>query len=55
MRIIEVEERTPDLINRLLVVWENSVKGYPSNFLSDSEIKSIKDYVPQALKRGLHI
>lgn len=54
MRIIEVEERTPDLINRLLVVWENSVR-VSHLFLSDSEIKSIKDYVPQALKGIAHL
>ena len=54
MRIIEVEERTPDLINRLLVVWENSVRA-THLFLSDSEIKSIKDYVPQALKGIAHL
>lgn len=54
MKIIEVENRTPDLINRLLTVWENSVKA-THLFLSDDEIKSIKEYVPQALKGIAHL
>lgn len=48
MRIIEVTDRTPDIINRLLEVWENSVRA-THLFLSDNEIKSIKEYVPEAL------
>ncbi len=48
MRIIEVKSRTPDLINRLLEVWEGSVRA-THLFLSDDEIESIKEYVPQAL------
>ena len=48
MKITEVENRTPDLINQLLEVWEESVRA-THLFLSDSEIKSIKEYVPQAL------
>ena len=48
MKIIEVKDRTPDLINRLLEVWEGSVRA-THLFLSDYEIKSIKGYVPQVL------
>ena len=45
MKIVEVQERTPDLISRLLAVWEGSVRA-THLFLSDGEIKSIKEYVP---------
>ena len=48
MNIVEVKNRTPDLINQLLAVWEGSVRA-THLFLSDNEIKSIKEYVPQAL------
>lgn len=40
MRITEVKVRAPDLINRLVDVWENSVRT-THLFLSDSEIKRI--------------
>ena len=49
MRILEVEERNSDLISKLIAVWEASVRA-THLFLSDSEILSIKEYVPQALK-----
>ena len=49
MRILEVEERNSDLISKLIEVWEASVRA-THLFLSDSEILSIKKYVPQALK-----
>lgn len=49
MRILEVEERNSDLISNLIVVWEASVRA-THLFLSDSEILSTKEYVPQALK-----
>lgn len=49
MRIMEVEERNSDLISKLIAVWEASVRA-THLFLSDSEILSIKEYVPQALK-----
>ena len=54
MQIVEVKNRTPDLINQLLEVWENSVRA-THLFLSDSEIKSIKKYVPQALNGIAHL
>ena len=47
MRILEVEERNSDLISKLIAVWEASVRA-THLFLSDSEILSIKEYVPQA-------
>lgn len=54
MKIKEVKSRTPDLINQLLEVWEGSVKA-THLFLSDGEIKSIKEYVPQALNGIAHL
>ena len=54
MIIVEVQERTPDLISRLLAVWEGSVRA-THLFLSDGEIKSIKEYVPQALNGIAHL
>ena len=49
MKIIEVKERPPILVQQLVEVWEKSVRA-THLFLSDDEIKSIKEYVPQALE-----
>lgn len=54
VKILEVTNRTPDLINRLLKVWESSVRA-THLFLSDAEIKNIKEYVPQALNGIVHL
>lgn len=54
MRIIEVEDRTPLLIDQLTELWEKSVKA-THLFLSDSEIEEIKKYVPQALNGIAHL
>ena len=54
MKIIEATDRIPNLIDRLLEVWESSVRA-THLFLSDGEIKSIKEYVPQALKGIAHL
>ncbi len=54
MRIIEVEERTPLLIDQLTELWEKSVKA-THLFLSDKEIEEIKKYVPQALNGIAHL
>lgn len=51
MKIMEVQERTPMLIEQLLAVWEDSVRA-THLFLSDEEISSIKPYVPQAIEGG---
>lgn len=45
MKILEITDSDPDLINRLLEVWEASVRA-THLFLSDGEIKNIKEYVP---------
>lgn len=54
MTIIEVKNRNTTLINKLLEVWEDSVKATHS-FLTTEEIKNIKKYVPQALKEIAHL
>lgn len=54
VRIVEVKERSPNLINKLLEVWEDSVKA-THLFLTSEEIKHIKEYVPQALKEIPHL
>ena len=41
MNIIEVNERTQDLIQQLLMVWEKSVRE-THLFLSDAEIENIR-------------
>ncbi len=48
MNIYEVQDRTPSLIRQLLVLWEASVRA-THLFLSDAEVRKIKEYVPQAL------
>lgn len=54
MEIIEIKDRTKLLIEQLLAVWESSVKA-THLFLSEDEIKNIKNYVPQALKEIPHL
>ena len=54
MKIIEVQERTQDLIQQLLIVWEKSVRE-THLFLSDAEIEAIKKYVPEALNGVAHL
>ena len=48
MKLVEVKERNPSLIEKLLCVWESSVKA-THLFLSNDEIHNIKQYVPKAL------
>ena len=54
MKIYEAAERTPQLSENLLNVLENSVRA-TRNFLSDTEVKHIKKYVPQALSDATHL
>ena len=54
MRILEVQDRTLLRIQQLLEIWDKSVRA-THLFLSDSEIESIKKYVPQALKEIPHL
>lgn len=52
--ITEITDRTPQLIERLLAVWERSVQA-THLFLSAGEIAEIKFYVPQALREVPHL
>ena len=54
MKIVEIKQIIPVLLQQLLEIWENSVRG-THLFLSDDEINNIKKYVPQALKEISHL
>lgn len=54
MKIYEVKNITKELLNKLLEVWEDSVRN-THIFLKSEEIDSIKGYVPQALKEVPHL
>ena len=51
---MENPRRDPDLIARLLTVWERSVQ-VTHTFLSGEKIAKIKPYVPQALEQVPHL
>lgn len=52
--IYEVQDRTKELLDTLLGIWENSVRA-THHFLSDTEVNTIKQYVPQALTAVKHL
>lgn len=52
--IYEIQDRTQELMNRLLDIWENSVRA-THLFLSDEEVNNIRQYVPQALAGVEHL
>ncbi|MGY3735137.1 GNAT family N-acetyltransferase [Lactococcus taiwanensis] len=54
MKMIEIKTLTTDLIERLLIIWESSVRA-THDFLSDEEINNIKKCVPDALKNIEHL
>lgn len=54
MREIRKEERTAELIEQLVHVWEASVRE-THLFLSGEEIEAIKEYVPEALRGIRHL
>ncbi len=54
VKLVTVADRTPLLIEQLLNVWEGSVKA-THHFLSEKEIETIKNYVPQALHEIPHL
>ncbi len=56
LKIIEItlKNRTEDLVEQLLKVWESSVRA-THLFLSDNEIREIKNYIPQALHEIPHL
>ena len=53
MKIYEVQNRA-FLLDRLLEIWEASVRA-THHFLSDEEVRQIKEYVPQALEEVRHL
>lgn len=54
MKIYEVYERKLELSDVLLTIWEKSVRA-THLFLSDAEVKQIKEYVPMALSGVKHL
>lgn len=54
MNIYELQERTPELLECLLAIWEASVRA-THHFLSDAGVKQMKSYVPQALQSVSHL
>ena len=54
MKLIEVNKISTILTEQLLEVWDKSVRE-THLFLSDSEIKNIAKYIPQALSSIAHL
>ena len=54
MIITEVKDRTPSLTDRLIEVWEDSVRA-THLFLKNEEVENIKKYVPQAVEGVSHL
>lgn len=54
MTLYEIQDRSPQLVAALVDVWERSVRA-THLFLSDGEVKQIKQYVPQALSGVAHL
>lgn len=54
MKLIEVSKTNPILIEKLVEVWDKSVRE-THLFLSDAEIKNIGKYIPQALDSIAHL
>lgn len=54
MKLIEVNEITTILIKQLFEIWDKSVRE-THLFLSDSDIKNISKYIPQALNSIAHL
>lgn len=54
LKISEIQTREPPLLQKLVSVWEKSVRA-THLFLSEDEIVRIKEYVPQALEGVAHL
>lgn len=54
MKIYELQERTPQKMTELRNIWEASVRA-THLFLSEAEIRRIKEYVPRALLAVTHL
>jgi putative acetyltransferase len=46
MDIVDIRDRTPQLTEDLLGVWERSVRA-PHDFLTPDDVARIRGYVPQ--------
>ena len=54
MNIYEVQERTPALLEKLVSIWEESVRA-THLFLTGTEIERIREHVPEALAAVQHL
>ena len=54
MKIYEIQERTHKMLDVFFNLWENSVRA-THLFLSETEIKHIKQYVPLAYEDCLKL
>lgn len=54
MKLYEVQARTLQILDNLLEIWEASVRA-THRFLSDVEVRQIKEYVPQAMQGVAHL
>lgn len=54
MQIVEVTDPNSELIERLVAVWESSVRA-THLFLTDDEIRSIKKVIPEAIVNVQHL
>lgn len=54
VRISEPEERSQQLVDQLVCVWERSVRA-SHDFLGEKDIERIKGYVPQAILGVEHL
>lgn len=54
MNFVEIKDRKQTVVTELLRIWESSVKA-THLFLSEKEIESIKQYVPEALCAVPHL
>ena len=54
MKIVEVQERSPQWLASLLEIWETAVRA-THHFLSEEAIQKIRLYVPQALMEVPHL
>lgn len=48
MDIVDIQDRTPELVEALLGVWERSVRA-THDFLTEEDVTRIRGYVPQAI------
>ncbi len=48
MKITEIKDRTPALIEQLLSIWESAIRVTHS-FLTEKEMDRIREYVPNAI------